>query len=70
MSVPPIESRVVERDLFRVGSGEQFMRVSITINCAGVSAPITTDEIVLIVQDDQGRTLLSQTVPYVKTWCQ
>jgi len=70
MAVPAVEPLVVNRDLAQVGSGEQVLRVGVSINCGSVVEPITSQQIVLTIHDDTGQTLLTQTVDYEKRWCQ
>jgi serine/threonine protein kinase len=69
MSVPPIEPLVVDKGLARVSSGEQVLQVSIQINCAAVSVPITTHAITLTIQSDQAQPIFGQVLDYTKTWC-
>ena len=70
LSIPPIESRVINRGLAQVGSGEQSLQVSVSINCGSAPQRITTEQIVLTIRDDQGNTLFSQTLDYIKRWCE
>jgi cell division septation protein DedD len=70
MAVPAIEPLVVSRDLAQVGSGDQVLRVGVTINCGSITEPITSQQIVLTIRDDTGRVLLTQPFDYEKRWCQ
>ena len=70
MAVPAVEPLVVNRDLAQIGSGEQVLRVGVTINCRSIVDPIISQQIVLTIRDDTGQTLLTQTVDYEKRWCQ
>ncbi len=70
MAVPAVEPLVLDRTLAQVGSGEQVLRVAVSVNCGKTVETITSQQIVLTLQDNQGNVLLSQTVPYVKSWCQ
>ena len=70
MAVPAIEPRVTSRDLAQVGSGDQVLRVGIAINCGSIAEPITSQQIILTIQDATGQVLLSQPVNYEKRWCQ
>jgi hypothetical protein len=70
MAVPAIEPLVVNRDLAQVGSGEQVLRVGVTINCISIVEPITSRQVVLTIEDEAGRVLLTQPVDYEKRWCQ
>ena len=69
LSIPPIESYVIDRTIAQVGSGEQVLQVAVAINCPRVAGPITTDQIVLTVSDATGKVLLTQPVDYTKRWC-
>ncbi len=70
MAVPAVEQLVSSRDLAQVGSGDQVLQVSVAINCGSIAGPITSQQIILTVQDATGQVLLSQPVDYVKRWCQ
>jgi hypothetical protein len=70
MAVPDVEPQVIARDLAQVGSGDQVLRVGVTINCGSIAEPITSQQVVLTIQDEAGQTLLTQTVDYEKSWCQ
>jgi hypothetical protein len=70
MAVPAVEPLVIARNLAQVGSGEQVLSVGVTINCGSVTEPITSQQVVLTIQDEAGRTLLTQAVDYEKRWCQ
>ena len=70
MAIPEVEPFVSDRALAQVGSGEQVLRVAITINCAKVTGPLISQQIILTLQDDQGKVLLTQPVPYIKRWCE
>jgi serine/threonine-protein kinase len=70
LAVPPIEPLVVNRDLAQVGSGEQVLRVGVTINCGLIADPIISQQIVLTIRDETGRALLTQPLDYEKRWCQ
>lgn len=70
MAVPAIEPLVINRDLAQVGSGAQVLRVGVAIKCGSISEPITSQQIVLTIQDETGRVLLTQSLDYEKHWCQ
>jgi len=70
LAVPAVEPLVINRDLAQVGSGEQVLRVGVTINCGSIVEPITSQQIVLTIRDDTGQTLSTQTLDYAKRWCQ
>jgi hypothetical protein len=70
MSVPDVEPFVLDRALAQVGSGEQVLRVAVSINCSSVPGPITSQQVVLTIHDDRGRVLLTQPLDYVKRWCE
>jgi serine/threonine protein kinase len=69
MSIPLIEPYVIERGLAQVGSGEQSLRVSITVDCRQMIDPITTQQVIITLTDTSGKVLLSQTFDYTKRWC-
>jgi hypothetical protein len=69
MSVPAIDSLVIDRGLAQVGPGQQVMSMSILIDCSLVPGPITTQQIELTIHDHQGAVIFSQTMDYTKTWC-
>ncbi len=70
LAVPAVEPLVIARDLAQVGSGDQVLRVGVAINCGSITEPITSQQIILTIQDETGQTLLTQTVDYEKRWCQ
>jgi hypothetical protein len=70
LAVPAIEPLVITRDLAQVGSGDQVLRAGVAINCGLAAEPITSQQIILTIQDTAGQTLLTQTVDYEKHWCQ
>jgi hypothetical protein len=70
LAVPALEPLVINRDLAQVGSGEQVLRVGMTINCGSIVEPIVSEQVVLTIQDDAGQVLLTQPVDYEKRWCQ
>jgi serine/threonine-protein kinase len=70
MAVPPVESRVINRDLAQVGSGDQVLQVGVAINCGPSAEPIISQQIILTIRDQTGRVLLTEPVPYEKHWCQ
>ncbi len=70
MAVPGIEPLVVSRDLAQVGSGDQTLRVGVAINCGPVTEPIVSQQIILTIQDEANRVLLTQPMDYQKHWCQ
>ncbi len=70
MAIPPIESLVINRDLAQVGSGDQVLRVGVAINCGSSTGPITSEQVVLTVQDETGHVMLTQPIDYEKHWCQ
>ncbi len=70
MSIPSIDPLITERGLAAVSSGDQTLGVSIGLNCNVLSGSITTQQVLLIVQDAQGKTIYAQAVDYTKTWCQ
>jgi len=70
LAVPALEPLVINRDLAQVGSGEQVLRVGMTINCGSIIEPIVSEQVVLTIQDDAGQVLLTQPVDYEKRWCQ
>ncbi len=70
MAVPAVEPLVISRDLAQVGSGDQVLRVGLAINCGSITEPITSQQLIMTIQDKAGRTLLTQTLDYEKHWCQ
>lgn len=70
MSVPAIEPLIVDRGLAQVGSGDQKLSVSLSINCSLVQQPITTSQILLIIRNNQGQIIYTQSLDFTKTWCQ
>ena len=70
MAVPAIEPFVIDRELAQVGSGDQVLRVAVTINCGRVSDPVISPQIVLTLRDPAGAVLLTQAVDYQKRWCE
>jgi hypothetical protein len=70
MEVPAVEPLVLDRTLAQVGSGEQVLRVGVTINCGPNMEPLTSQQIILTIQNDAGQALLTQTLDYEKRWCQ
>ncbi len=70
MAVPDIEPQVIARDLAQVGSGDQVLRVGVAINCGSIAEPITSQQVILTIQDEAGQTLLTQTADYEKRWCE
>ncbi len=70
LAVPAVESLVIDRDLAQVGSGEQVLRVAVSINCGSIAEPIVSQQIILMIQDSVGRVLLTQPLDYEKRWCQ
>jgi hypothetical protein len=70
MAVPAIEPLVIDRDLAQVGSGEQVLRVGVTINCGSITEPIVSQQIVLTIRNEAGQVVLTQPLDYVKRWCQ
>jgi serine/threonine protein kinase len=70
MEVPAVEPLVIDRVLAQVGSGDQVLRVGVSINCGSVVEPITSQQVVVALRDAAGQTLLTQTLDYTKRWCQ
>jgi serine/threonine protein kinase len=70
IAVPAVESYVLDRTLAQVGSGEQVLRVTVSINCGKVTEPITSQQIILTLRDEKGKVLLTQSVAYEKRWCE
>jgi serine/threonine-protein kinase len=70
MAVPGMEGRVLDQILAQVGSGDQVLRVAVSINCAGAAEPITSRQIVLTIRAANGTVLFTQPVDYVKRWCE
>lgn len=69
LSIPAIEPLISDRAFSQVGSGEQTVSAAITIDCKLTPAPIETQQVTLIIQNDQGRVIFSQVIEYRKTWC-
>jgi serine/threonine protein kinase len=69
MSVPSIEPLIKDRGLAQVGSGDQTLSVSVLINCNLLQESLTTQQILLIIRNDQGQTVYAQPLDYTKTWC-
>jgi hypothetical protein len=70
MAVPAVEPFVIDRTLAQVGSGDQVLRVALSINCGKVVGPITSPQIILTLRDDRGKALLIQSLEYEKQWCE
>jgi serine/threonine-protein kinase len=70
MSVPAVEALTIDRVLAQVGSGDQVLRVGVSINCGAVVEPIVSDQVIVTLRDADGQTLLTQTFDYIKRWCQ
>jgi hypothetical protein len=70
MSIPAIEPLIQDRSLATLGSGDQTVGASIVLNCNLLVDSITTQQVLLIVQDAQGKTIYAQALDYMKTWCQ
>lgn len=70
MDVPAVEPLVLNRTLAQVGSGEQVLRVGMSINCGQAQGPITSQQVALTIRADDGRVLLTQSLDYVKRWCE
>ena len=70
MAVPAVESLVINRDLAQVGSGDQVLSVGVAINCASITEPITSQQIIMTIRDEARRALLTQALDYEKHWCQ
>lgn len=70
MAVPAVEPYVIDRQLAQVGSGEQALRVSVRIRCAGAPTPLISREVVLTLRTADGQLVRTQTVGYVKRWCE
>jgi tRNA A-37 threonylcarbamoyl transferase component Bud32 len=69
LQAPGIEPGVSEPILAQVGSGEQTLRVGLSVDCRRVPEPITTNEVSLTLRAESGEELLSQTLNYIKRWC-
>ncbi|MBI5567978.1 MAG: protein kinase [Chloroflexi bacterium] len=69
LQVPGIDPAVSEPILAQVGSGEQTLRVGLSVDCRRVPEPITTNEVGLTLRAESGEELLSQTLNYLKRWC-
>jgi hypothetical protein len=69
LSAPGLDSNLSEPILAQVGSGEQTLRVGLSVDCRRVLEPITTNEVILALQAESGEVLLSQTLSYTKRWC-
>ncbi len=69
MSIPSLEPLIKGRSLAEVGSGDQTLSVSIALNCNLLVDSITTQQILLIVHNPQGKTMYAQSLDYTKTWC-
>jgi hypothetical protein len=69
LSAPGIGSNLSEPILAQVGSGEQTLRVGLSVDCRRVLEPITTNEVLLALKTESGQVLLSQTLNYTKRWC-
>jgi hypothetical protein len=70
LEVPAVEPLVIDRVLAQVGSGDQVLRVGVSITCGSVVEPITSQQVVMTLRDAAGQTLLTQTLDYTKRWCQ
>ncbi len=69
LRVAGLDASVSEPIQAQVGSGEQTLRVGVTVDCRRVPRSLTTDQVLLTLTSDTGRELLSQTVQFRKTWC-
>jgi serine/threonine-protein kinase len=69
LSVPEIEPFVEDRTLAEVGSGEQVLRVAVTVSCARMTPPLTSQQVVLTLHNPRGQVLRTQTLDYIKRWC-
>lgn len=69
LQVPGIDPSVSEPIQAQVGSGEQTLRVGVSVDCRRLPRPFTTDEVMVTLSSESGRVLLSQTFQYTKAWC-
>ncbi|MBP7687654.1 MAG: protein kinase [Thermoflexales bacterium] len=69
LQVPGIDPTLIEPILAQVGSGEQTLRVGVSVDCRRWLESFTTDQVIVTLTSESGRVLLSQTVQYFKTWC-
>lgn len=69
LQVVGIDASVSEPIQAQVGSGEQTLRVGVTVDCRRVPRSLTTDQVLVTLTSNAGRELLSQTVQFRKAWC-
>jgi hypothetical protein len=68
--LPDIDSLVTTRIGAQVTTGAQVLKVTLVVDCAGLSQPVTTDRIFLEIRPtDRGPTLYATGIDYTKTWC-
>lgn len=69
LQVPGIDPTLSEPIQAQVGSGEQTLRVGVSVDCRGWLEPFTTDQVIVTLHSTSESVQLSQTFQYFKSWC-
>ncbi len=69
LQVPGLTADWTKPILAQVGSGEQTLRVGISVDCQKAPDPIVTNTVIVTLRAMDGRVLASQSFEYRKNWC-
>ena len=69
LQVVGLEAGASEPIQAQVGSGEQTLRVGVSVDCRRLPRSLTTNQVLVTLTSSNGRELLSQTFQFRKAWC-